>query len=190
MDREQLVISREAFLAHDLRKPLRLERRFDVAISLEVAEHLPAASADTFVATLVGLAPVLVFSAAVPEQGGASHLNEQWPEYWAKRFRAHGYIVIDCIRPRIWEDQTVDVWYAQNTLVYVAETELERYPRLVQEHQRHGDTPLAVVHPQAFLASIASAPERLTSRQIVAALPGAIARSARWRLRTRDERGA
>lgn len=67
----------------DLTQPLSLGRKFDLCVSMEVAEHLPPSRADSFVADLVGLAPVVLFSAAVPEQGGTNHLNEQWPDYGA-----------------------------------------------------------------------------------------------------------
>ena len=66
MPREQLRIAPQDFQVQDLRRSFRLERRFDLALCLEVAEHLPAKAADAFVASLVELAPVVVFSAAMP----------------------------------------------------------------------------------------------------------------------------
>jgi SAM-dependent methyltransferase len=87
---------------------------FDMAVCLEVAEHLPASSAADFVATLCELAPVVVFSAAVPGQGGTGHLNEQWPEYWADLFRAKGFSCEDALRWTIWSDERVEWWYRQN----------------------------------------------------------------------------
>ena len=71
---------------------------------LEVAEHIPPECADIFVESLTwGLAPVIMFSAAVPGQGGTLHLNEQWPAYWASKFAQHGYVLIDCLRPQLWD---------------------------------------------------------------------------------------
>lgn len=96
------------------------ERRFDLAMSLEVAEHLPEASAAGFVALLTSLAPVVLFSAAIPFQGGTGHQNEQFPSWWAKRFAARGYVPLDVIRDRVWDDASVEWWYRQNTLVFVA----------------------------------------------------------------------
>src|ERR1700685_413165 len=72
------------FLAHDLTTPLRLDRRFDLAISLEVAEHLPESAAAVFVKSLTDAADIVVFSAAIPLQSGPGHVNEQWPPYWAR----------------------------------------------------------------------------------------------------------
>lgn len=78
---EALEIPKDRFLSHDLTKPLALDRKFDLAISLEVAEHLPCDSAEAFVDSLTQLAPVILFSAAIPFQGGVGHVNEQWQEY-------------------------------------------------------------------------------------------------------------
>ena len=78
LDLDLLQIPREQFLTRDLAQPLKLSRQFDLALSLEVAEHLPAECAAIFVASLVSLAPVVLFSAAVPYQGGTHHINEQY----------------------------------------------------------------------------------------------------------------
>src|SRR5262249_19580791 len=122
----QLRIPQSSFIAKDLTKPLNLDRKFDLCISMEVAEHLPPARAASFVADLVSLAPVVLFSAAVPEQGGTNHINEQWPEYWRDLFEKHEYRVIDCIRPKIWNDRRVDYFYRQNSLIFA---DKEHYPR-------------------------------------------------------------
>jgi hypothetical protein len=71
---------------------------------------------------LTRLGPVVLFSAAIPGQGGLGHLNEQWPRYWVDLFRAKSYVAIDCLRHRIWDDDGVDWWYAQNLLFYPCHT--------------------------------------------------------------------
>lgn len=91
---------------------------FDLAISLEVAEHLPIRFADHFFGLLTDAAPLVLFSAAIPGKGGANHLNEQWQTYWCERFARHDYEVFDIIRPRIWKDARIPVWYRQNTLLF------------------------------------------------------------------------
>lgn len=93
--------------------------RVDLVMSLEVAEHLSPARADGFVADLVAMAPAVLFSAAIPGQGGVGHLNEQWPSYWAARFAAHGFRPADVIRPAIWTDEAIPAWYRQNTVLYL-----------------------------------------------------------------------
>lgn len=93
---------------------------YDLAVSLEVAEHLAAEVADVFVGWLVDLAPTVVFSAATPGQGGTGHLNEQPAGYWAEKFAAHDYPGTGVLRDRIWDDRRVCWWYRQNLLVFGA----------------------------------------------------------------------
>lgn len=109
---------RIAFLAHDLETRFT-GPRVDLALSLEVAEHLSPGRADSFVADLVALAPAVLFSAAIPGQGGVGHLNEQWPSYWTARFAAQGYQPVDIVRPAIWTDEAIPAWYRQNAILYL-----------------------------------------------------------------------
>jgi SAM-dependent methyltransferase len=115
----QLRIPTERFRRRDLSQPLRLEQSFDLAVSLEVAEHLPASRAGAFVQLLVSAAPAVVFSAALPRQGGFGHLNEQWPWYWKQLFSRHGYVQLDPFRKTIWRNPEVACYYQQNLLLYV-----------------------------------------------------------------------
>lgn len=101
-----------------------LEQRFsgpkvDLVLSLEVAEHLSPARAETFVADLVAMAPAVLFSAAIPGQGGVGHLNEQWPSYWAGHFATHGLKAYDVLRDKIWTDEAVPAWYRQNAILFL-----------------------------------------------------------------------
>jgi len=107
------------FIATDLSKPLPINQTFDLAISLEVAEHLPASRAVSLVDELCGLSDTVLFSAAVPNQRGTGHINEQWQSYWAELFAAHGYTPVDCIRPQIWGKENIPAWYKQNSILYV-----------------------------------------------------------------------
>lgn len=150
VDENLLRIPRECFLRADLEKPLALDKRFDLVASLEVAEHLPPRCADTFVDSLCRLGQVILFSAAIPFQGGRNHVNEQWPEYWAQRFRRKGFAVADVIRRRIWTNPNVDWWYAQNTLLYVREDQLSRYPALAQAVEAGPPPQLSIVHPRNY----------------------------------------
>ncbi len=116
-----LLIPSDCFRETDLAKPFCFSERFDLAISLEVAEHLPAASAQGFVRSLCQLAPVILFSAAVPGQMGTHHINEQWPEYWRELFATHRFRMFDPFRPVLWNDQRVALWYRQNLFLYTHE---------------------------------------------------------------------
>lgn len=108
------------FRSADLRRLQKLERTFDLACCLEVAEHLPAENAAGFVQLLAGAAPVVLFSAAVPHQGGTNHVNEQKASYWARLFALHGKQPYDWLRPLIWDNPQVEWWYRQNILVYAS----------------------------------------------------------------------
>jgi SAM-dependent methyltransferase len=151
VDREQLDIPRQQFVPWDLTQPLRLGRSFDLAVSLEVAEHLPADCAETFVGSLTALAPLVLFSAAAPFQGGQGHVNEQWPAYWARRFAARGYVPIDCLRRQLWDDERVEWWYAQNILLFAGPGQMEALPPLREAHALTGGTAPALVHPKRYL---------------------------------------
>jgi SAM-dependent methyltransferase len=115
---EMLKIPPEKFRSMDLARVMNFGRSFDLACSLEVAEHLPAECAGQFIAGLAKAAPVVLFSAAIPYQGGTAHLNEQWPTYWAALFARHGYVAVDCVRPWMYGQQLIEWWYRQNILVF------------------------------------------------------------------------
>lgn len=115
-----LRIPVECFHARDLSRAFDLGCRFDLVQSLEVAEHIDAAHADTFVRNLVGHARGLIlFSAAPPGQGGEHHVNEQPYEYWRRLFAIHGYQPFDAIRSYLAGDMNVSFWYRYNTLLYI-----------------------------------------------------------------------
>ncbi len=145
----QLVIPRDSFQNIDLGHPegVRPDRRFDLAICLEVAEHLPPERAGDLVHSLCSLSDIVLFSAAIPGQGGVHHVNEQWPAYWAARFAGLGYKAIDTIRFRIWEDDEIPYWYRQNLVVYAGDGVPRNPTPGVGEW---GATPLPLVHPALF----------------------------------------
>jgi SAM-dependent methyltransferase len=142
VDRDLLQIPPDSFIPIDLEKPLSHGRRYDLAMCLEVAEHLSPERGPSLVDDLTRLAPAVLFSAAVPFQGGTDHRNEQWQDYWAGLFADRGFQACDCIRPRVWDDPRVDPWYAQNALVY--------HDSSVQIARTNG-MPLRVVHPNMWV---------------------------------------
>jgi SAM-dependent methyltransferase len=159
---ELLQIPVANFHPHDLTTPLTLPRRFDVALSLEVGEHLPAAASHVYVASLTTLAPVVLFSAAIPFQPGDHHVNCQWPEYWADLFAQHGFYPVDCIRRRVWSNPRVEYWYRQNTILFANKEALDANERLREEQVRTDVSQLSVVHPDRYLEFWnKSAPEKL-----------------------------
>ena len=128
VDRDRLLIAKEEFRAADLGEPIDLGRRFDLVQSLEVAEHLPETKAAQFVETLCRHGDLVLFSAAVPGQGGEQHLNEQPLAYWRARFAANRFVALDYLRPRIAADREIQWWYRYNTLLYVRDARLAALP--------------------------------------------------------------
>jgi len=149
-----LQIPSNCFVAADLQQPLVLSRTFDLVVSLEVAEHLPENCADQFVNSLISLARVILFSAAIPHQGGTHHVNEQWPFYWVRRFEAYGYELVDVLRGRIWDNPRIEPWYAQNSLIFVKNGHRKDYPMLPESNPFL----LAMVHPKIYLKHCSQLP--------------------------------
>ncbi|MDR1673431.1 MAG: class I SAM-dependent methyltransferase [Bacteroidales bacterium] len=140
-------ICEEEFCNVDMEQPIKIDTTYDLVVSLEVAEHISKASADIFVQSLVNAGKVILFSAAIPGQGGFNHVNEQWPEYWIEKFGKHGYIFHDIIRGRIWDNPNVDRHYRQNIFIvahasikisaeYVAIYSVVHPDYLIQAHNR------------------------------------------------------
>lgn len=128
VDRAQLVIDPAQFQAHDLTRPLPADRRFGLAMSLEVGEHLPPEAGPELVRTLVGFADHILFSAAVPGQGGEYHVNERPLDYWRSLFAGHGYVAVDALRPMIARNRAVEPWYRYNAVLYVRRDRLDSLP--------------------------------------------------------------
>jgi SAM-dependent methyltransferase len=128
----KLLMEKQCFLTADLSKPFKVPGRFDLALCLEVAEHLPESMAGFLVEQLTDAAPAILFSAAIPGQDGTCHINEQMPAYWRDLFRARGYVLLDPIRPVILTDARIESWYRQNLLLYVSEGFIRERPELEQ----------------------------------------------------------
>jgi SAM-dependent methyltransferase len=138
-----LAVPRELLTTLDLSAPFRLQREFDLALCLEVAQFLPSESASTLVESIVRHAKTVIFSAAVPGQGGDGNSNPQWPSYWAELFSRSGYVAEDSLRPLLWLNADIAWWYRQNVVVYRASSQPMRA-------KRRGDTkiwPLPLIHP-------------------------------------------
>jgi SAM-dependent methyltransferase len=168
--RDRLLIDPARFLGQDLGTPLQLGRRFDLAMSLEVAEHLPHEKAGLFVENLCRHADVVMFSAAIPGQGGTHHVNEQWPSYWRDLFAARGYRAYDPFRAVIWGDDAVEYWYRQNLVLFVNEKGRADFPRLAALTEAGGATPFDLVHPAMFLSKEREARQVAAARNIQATL--------------------
>jgi SAM-dependent methyltransferase len=149
---DKLLFPSKRFRQQDLSRPWNLNKRFDAAICLEVAEHLDAAYAPTLIDALVQHSDWIIFSAACPGQEGQHHVNCQWPAYWQQLFNQRGYICSDDIRWRMWDDEHIEPWYRQNIFVARRDSSAAgREPRIK-----------TVLHPE-MLPSILSSNDRFES---------------------------
>jgi SAM-dependent methyltransferase len=158
VDRRSLMIPESCFQAHDLTRPLDLRRRFDVVVCLEVAEHIPPDAAGTLVDSVTAHSDFVLFSAAVPGQGGTHHVNERWPSYWRDLFALHGFEVFDLLRTHFWDDERIGFWYRQNLLLFAKGApadQLRDSPMLAP--------PLDIAHPD-LISRLVAVPSIRTSR--------------------------
>ncbi|MDQ3761804.1 MAG: class I SAM-dependent methyltransferase [Actinomycetota bacterium] len=155
--RERLLIPPGDFYVADIAGTdplagLTHRAHYDLAVCLEVAEHLRCDQAATLIGNLVALAPVVLFSAAIPGQGGVGHINEQWLDHWQALFDQHDYQLFDIVRAVLWDDERVEAWYIQNIVLF-AGPDADR-ARLADVERRRGRLPLRLVHPRVFENSI------------------------------------
>lgn len=141
-----LLIDKDEFVKHDFRTRYSDNAKYSLAISLECGEHIPEQNADELVETLTELSDIVMFSAAIPHQRGKGHINEQYATYWIKLFDKYDYQVLDVIRPRIWNNNKVRPFYAQNIFLYVRR-ESEEYERLEYLAKQNNEQMFNVIHP-------------------------------------------
>lgn len=118
VDRNLLKLEDCEFITKDLRYPFSLNEKFDIALCLEVVEHLPENISNEIVSTLCSHSDIIIFSAAIPNQGGQNHINEQVPDFWIRIFASHGFKPYDVLRPFFWNNKKVNFWYRQNMVVF------------------------------------------------------------------------
>ncbi|MEO0513530.1 MAG: hypothetical protein AAF108_11650 [Planctomycetota bacterium] len=191
VERDRLMIDAGWFSPVDLERADEVVRvvgergPFELSMSLEVGEHLPAARASGLVGVLTSAAPVVLFSAAVPGQGGMHHINERWPGFWSELFEARGYGFVDRLRREFWHDERVEWWYRQNMLLYVRRDDAAAVARVTAGGERLsgvGERPMSLVHPEHFLRCADSlARSRARKRglaRVVAAVRGGVTKPA------------
>jgi len=152
-DRTRLAIDPSCFIARDLNRPLSdlgLEK-FDLAMSLEVGEHLLPERAESLVDDLCAFSDVVMYGAAIEKQGGDQHINEQWQSWWVSKFAARDYVPYDVLRPAIWNRPEVLSWYKQNTILYVRRG-TNAHDILTRRFPSPPATMFDLVHPDIFLS--------------------------------------
>ncbi len=146
----KLLIPVNNFIQQDLEADFSINRKFDLACCLEVAEHLRAQTAESFIQRLCNLSDVVLFSAAIPGQEGTCHINEQYPSYWNRLFNKNNFILADCIRNKIWMNKNINVWYRQNMLLFVKKSYVIQSELLTEFAQHTNEFFIDLVHPEYF----------------------------------------
>lgn len=135
--KEYRVIGPKEFVERDfMAKGFPKMDRFDLAICVEVAEHLREQYAEALVDAVTAASDLILWSAAIPKQGGDGHLNERWATWWSPKFSARGYGAEEAIRWHLWRHPDVKCWYQQNVMLY------RKGAKIVE--------PLDAVHPEIW----------------------------------------
>ena len=150
VDVNKLHIPKEAFLAKDISRPFDLERTFDVVQCLEVAEHVQGDAADVLIDNLVRHGSCVLFSAAIPGQGGENHINEKPWEYWRQKFFERGYDLFDYVRPRVFHEASIFFCYRHNTFLFVRRSAADRLPEAVRSALVPSSSPVRDDRPMYF----------------------------------------
>lgn len=116
--KKSLLIPIENYINCDLEKDVvKFDDKFDLCLCLEVAEHISEARADALVEMLCSLSDKVLFSAAIPMQGGTGHVNEQWQTWWAEKFYLNDFLPAE-FQPEIRNNDRIEFWYKQNIVLY------------------------------------------------------------------------
>jgi SAM-dependent methyltransferase len=181
--RDELLIAPRDFVATDLNEGFRLDREYDLAVCVEVAEHLRESSGVPLINLLTSAAPAVLFSAAIPGQGGTNHVNEQWLRYWRDLFAQRHFRMIDFFRPRIRDDVRIAPYIRQNLVLFLSE-------RAIASHAALGSIASDGCLPDGEWVYVAlyekwlgRARSELGVKEILSRLPGAIRRSIDRRLK-------
>jgi SAM-dependent methyltransferase len=154
---EKMVLPNILFQPADLNLSLKLSGdRFDLAMSLEVAEHLMPHASENIVETLTFAADAVLFGAAYTGQPGTDHINTRPHSFWAELFLSRGYVIFDILRPKFWDDSTVQPWYRQNTFLYVRKNH-PLFACLTAENQVYSESTafLDCIHPWLYECALA-----------------------------------
>tara|TARA_R110002096_G_scaffold401880_1_gene598923 strand:+ start:13609 stop:14433 length:825 start_codon:yes stop_codon:yes gene_type:complete len=149
VETKDLIIDSSKFKPLNLNLKFNLEKKFDLVISLEVAEHILKENAKNFIDSLCFHGDVILFSAAIPGQEGTLHFNEQYNEFWVNLFSQNGYKCFDFLRHEVWNNDMVSWWYRQNILIFIRKGEINNphYKLMTKDKFTFQNS---YVHPKLF----------------------------------------
>ncbi|MFA5109565.1 MAG: methyltransferase domain-containing protein [Patescibacteria group bacterium] len=118
---EEFLFNRDHLVIFDLAGRYRFEKKYDLGLCLEVAEHLREEDADTLVGTVTDAADDIIFTAAVCGQGPRSigHINEQPSDYWIKKFKSKNFSYLKSRTEKMKKEMKAKgvVWWLVNNLM-------------------------------------------------------------------------
>lgn len=138
----------QEFFPADLGRFIEPEKKFDLAICLEAAQYIPSDGAITLIRSLCSSSDWVLFSAALPYQGGIDHVSENWMEHWAGLFRENGFLCYDILRMKFWHDATIAFYYRQNACLYVRPG---AHHSLDARGYEPSQCPPSLIHPELLL---------------------------------------
>lgn len=149
VSQESLLSERIDFTQVDMGKAIPFFGRYDLALCLEVAEHLAHHRAKPLIDSLCEASDIVLFSAAIKYQGGRNHINERRQSYWINLFKESNYHCFDTLRGFFWDNNEVEWWYRQNIFLFVNMAKPDSIIDL--NSLRKMEKPiLDIVHPQNY----------------------------------------
>lgn len=147
VDVNTLLVPQTDFRATDISQPFDLQRKFELVECLEVAEHIPEGNAEALIDSLVRHGDLVLFSAAIPGQGGEHHVNERPYAYWRAKFAARGYHAYDAVRANVARFADIEPWYRYNAFVFANDAGAKSLSEAARNSLVPQNVPLADVSP-------------------------------------------
>lgn len=117
----EFLLEKDKLIIFDLAQKYKFEKKYDLSLCLEVAEHLPESDADTLVETIISASDNIIFTAAVPGQGPRSigHINEQPHSYWIEKFKQRNFNYLKSQTEEMRREMAAKgvVWWLVNNLM-------------------------------------------------------------------------
>jgi len=145
------IIEPNELIECDLSERYEFGRRFDLAVTTEVIEHIPQKKEKNFVDNCCRASDFVLFSGAVPYQGGVGHVNEQWLEHWSALFQRNGFHCHDLFREHFWHDSRIQYYYRQNTVLFASE---EASSALRERGFNPSQNPKTMIHPEMIIQCV------------------------------------
>lgn len=146
IEQNKLLFPKQYFYGVDLKNDFEVNQKYDLCVTLEVAEHLEEIYAQDFIKKLTECSELILFSAAIPGQGGVGHKNEQHLDYWSRIFHSYGYQPVDVLHDYVWNDTRLFTWFRNNIILFSTEKNLEYYKHF-RKHVIDGNE-LQRIHPK------------------------------------------